>query len=269
MRRPDTVVARTSWRQVDFISDLHLHAADQATFAAWKHYLQRTSAQAVFMLGDVFDVWIGDDILSQPIHAQSEEARFAVECARVLRQVSQHLDLFFICGNRDFLIGAAFLQECAMQGLDDPCVLELGSTRCVLSHGDALCLDDAAYQQFRTLVRSGPWQADFLGQPLQQRQVVARQLRAQSEQHKRAHPEPSQVDAPTVMAWLRDAHAGVLVHGHTHQPADHVLLEGKHRIVLSDWDVQATPPRAQILRLTLSAAGEPVSWLRLSPAQAC
>ncbi|MEO7940001.1 MAG: UDP-2,3-diacylglucosamine diphosphatase [Burkholderiaceae bacterium] len=269
MRRPETIAARASWQQIDFISDLHLHAADPDTFATWEHYLRHTTAQAVFMLGDLFDVWIGDDILSQPADTPSGDARCATDCAQVLHQAGQRLDLFFICGNRDFLLGSAALQACAMQGLNDPCVLELGAARVLLSHGDALCLDDVGYQEFRALVRSPAWQSDFLRQPLEQRQQVARQLRAQSEQHKRAHPVPSQVDAPTVLAWLHDARASVLVHGHTHQPADHALADGKHRVVLSDWDMQATPPRAQVLRLTLDATGAPVSWLRLSPAQAC
>ncbi len=269
MRRPATVAARASWQQVDFISDLHLHAGDPDTFTVWKNYLRHTTAQAIFMLGDLFDVWVGDDILSQATGAETEETRFAVTCASEMLQASQRLDLFFICGNRDFLIGASCLRACGMQGLDDPCVLDLGSSRCLLSHGDALCLDDVAYQRFRALVRSPAWQADFLSQPLAQRQATARDLRAQSEQHKRAHPVPSQVDTPTALAWLREARANVLVHGHTHQPADHALADGKRRIVLSDWDAQATPPRAQVLRLTRDASGEPASWLRLSPAQAC
>lgn len=254
---------------MDFISDLHLHAGDPDTFSVWRHYLQRTSAQAVFVLGDLFDVWIGDDILAQPARTESDEGRFARDCAAVLRAAGQRLDLFFIRGNRDFLVGAQCLHRCAMQGLQDPCVLELGSARWLLSHGDALCLDDVAYQQFRSVVRSAAWQADFLGQPLAQRQTAARQLRAQSEQHKRDHPVPSLVDAPTALAWLRDAHASVLVHGHTHQPADHALADGRQRVVLSDWDMLATPARAQVLRLTLDASGEPVHWRRLSPTQTC
>ena len=91
MRQPDTVTARAAWRRVDFISDLHLHAGDPVTFALWQHYLQHTSAQAVFMLGDVFDVWIGDDILSQPLHTQTDDARFAASCTTALRLASQRL----------------------------------------------------------------------------------------------------------------------------------------------------------------------------------
>lgn len=261
--------ASPRWRQIDFISDLHLHAGAAATFTAWQHYLEHTTAQAVFMLGDLFEVWVGDDVLSEPTGRQTASPGFERLCAHVLQQASRRLDLFFLCGNRDFLVGPQCLRECAMQGLDDPCVLELGASRWLLSHADALCLDDTAYQQFRVLVRSPAWQAEFLAQPLAQRQATARQLRARSEQHKRAHPVLVDVDTPAALQWLHDAGASVLIHGHTHQPADHLLEGGLRRIVLSDWDLQATPARAQVVRLLLDASGEPQGCHRLSPAQAC
>jgi len=261
--------SRPHWRQIDFISDLHLHAADTATFAAWQHYLQHTTAQAVFMLGDLFEVWVGDDVLSEPDTPPMAGPGFERSCARVLQQASGRLDLFFLCGNRDFLVGTQALQAFAMQGLDDPCVLELGASRWLLSHADALCLDDAAYQQFRALVRSPAWQAEFLAQPLAQRQETARQLRARSEKHKREHPVLVDVDTPATLQWLHGAGASVLIHGHTHQPADHLLTGGLRRIVLSDWDLLATPARAQVVRVSLDPSGEPQACHRLSPAHAC
>lgn len=261
------VDAPTAWKRIDFLSDLHLHAGDEPTFRAWRDYLQHTSAHAVFVLGDLFDVWIGDDILQQP-QASADDARFARACIDVLRQTGTRLNLFFLCGNRDFLLGPACLAACAMQGLDDPCVLQLGTTRWLLSHGDALCLEDVAYQQFRTLVRSPQWQSDFLRQPLAARQTTARGLRAQSEQHKRANPRPSLVDAPAAIAWLHAADARVLLHGHTHQPGEHVLADGLQRIVLGDWDLQARPARAQVLRLHRDATGQVLGWQRLQPGQA-
>jgi UDP-2,3-diacylglucosamine hydrolase len=262
--------ARPHWRRIDFISDLHLHAADGPTFAAWQHYLQHTTAQAVFMLGDLFEVWVGDDVLSEPEpQPAATDTAFALACVQQLRRAGTRLDLFFLCGNRDFLVGPASLHAAGMQGLADPCVLELGAARWLLSHGDALCLGDVAYQQFRALVRSPAWQSDFLAQPLALRQAAARQLRTQSEQHKRAHPVPVDVDVPAARRWLRDAGASVLVHGHTHQPGDHVLADGLRRIVLSDWDLQARPARAQVLRVELAASGEPAACRRISPAQAC
>jgi UDP-2,3-diacylglucosamine hydrolase len=265
-----TLRARSHWRQIDFISDLHLHAGDAPTFGAWQHYLQHTTAQAVFVLGDLFEVWVGDDVLSTPDTTATADNAFERTCAQVLHQASHRLDLFFLCGNRDFLVGPRCLQACAMQGLDDPCVLELGSSRWLLSHGDALCLDDAAYQQFRTLVRSPAWRAAFLAQPLAERQASARALRARSEQHKRAHPVLVDVDAQAAQQWLRDAGASVLIHGHTHQPADHMLTGELRRIVLCDWDLQATPARAQVVRVWLDPSGEPsCGYRRLSPTDAC
>ncbi len=264
-----SVAARAHWRSVDFISDLHLHAGDLQTVQAWQDYLCNTTAQALFILGDLFDVWVGDDVLTSDGDKATSDQGFESRCAHALQRAGAHLDLFFLCGNRDFLLGNTCLQACAMQGLDDPCLLQLGGQRWLLSHGDALCLDDLDYQQFRGLVRSPSWQAQFLAQPLAERQETARRLRAQSEQHKRANPAPSVVDARATQQWLSDANATTLIHGHTHQPADHDLAQGLRRIVLSDWDLGATPQRAQVLRLSLDESGNPVDLRRMSAAQAC
>ena len=265
----ERVSAPAHWRVVDFISDLHLHAGDPATFAAWRDYLAQTRADAVFMLGDLFEVWVGDDVLDPGNHdGLGEPDDFARTCADVLRQSAARRPQFFMCGNRDFLVGEAMLRACGLQGLADPCVFAFAGTRWLLSHGDALCLQDTDYQAFRRVVRAGPWQADFLAQTLVQRQAIARQLRAQSEQHKQAHPAPSVVDAALATSWLRQADAHTLIHGHTHQPADHALADGHRRWVLSDWDLQGDVPRAQVLRLCLDAAGTSATAQRLTPEQA-
>lgn len=264
------VTAPAQWRVVDLISDLHLHAGDPATFAAWQDYLANTTAHAVFILGDLFEVWVGDDVLDPAVtETKAEPDDFARVCADVLRQAGTRRPQFFMCGNRDFLVGAQMLRQSALQGLADPCLLEFAGARWLLSHGDALCLQDTDYQQFRTMVRTAQWQADFLAQPLPQRQRIAQQLRAQSEQHKRAHPAPSIVDAAMATSWLRAGNARALIHGHTHQPADHTLAHGLDRIVLSDWDLQAAPARAQVLRLRMNADGASATTRRLTPAQAC
>lgn len=263
------VQAPAHWRMVDVISDLHLHAGDPATFGAWRSYLQHTPAQAVFMLGDLFEVWVGDDILGDAADPQDEEARFARACADVLQHSGARREQFFMCGNRDFLLGDAMLRHCALQGLADPCVLVFGGARWLLSHGDALCRQDTDYQRFRQMVRSAQWQADFLARPLAQRQEIARGLRAQSAAHQRAHPEPSVVDTDMSIAWLRAADAATLIHGHTHQPADHPLADGRQRRVLSDWDLHAPVPRAQVLRLQAQSDDRPATAERLSLAQAC
>ena len=242
------------WRTVDFISDLHLHASEPATFEAWQHYLTSTPADAVFILGDLFEVWVGDDAVGPDLFAAS--ASFEDRCAQVLRQASGKQPVFFMRGNRDFLVGQRLMALCNTTFLEDPTVLQFEGQRFLLSHGDALCIDDVAYMQFREQVRSPQWQQAFLSQPLAQRQAVARGLRQQSEARKKSGVEYADVDAATARQWLLSANAQTLIHGHTHRPAQHALGEGMSRVVLSDWHVDADPviaPRAEVMRL--SAAG--------------
>lgn len=243
--------APASWRQIDFISDLHLQASESATFLAWQNYLQRTRANALFILGDLFEVWVGDDVLDAPPPAPSQGVGFELRCAQVLSAAARHLDIFFLPGNRDFLLGPMGAQACGMRLLSDPTVLDFGDERWLLSHGDALCLDDTQYMQFRDEVRSAAWQADFLQQPLAQRQDMARALRASSESRKRSGVAYADLDTPATCRWLQAAQASTLIHGHTHHPADHEMPQGLRRMVLSDWDVTATPARAEVLRLCL------------------
>ncbi len=258
------VSAPAHWHAVDFISDLHLHVGDTQTFDAWQSYLQNTRAQAVFILGDLFDVWVGDDATGPIGAVPAATDSFEMQCARVLMRASARIDIHFLCGNRDFLVGAQFLASCGVSWLEDPCVLELGGQRWLLSHGDALCLDDTAYQQFRAVVRTPQWQADFLQQALAQRLEIARGLREQSERYKKEHPTPAHVDSTAAVALLRQAGAHTLIHGHTHQPADHVLEGGLRQVVLSDWDLLTKPPRAQVLRLSLDQASGAVHQHRLA-----
>ena len=231
------------WRVVDFISDLHLQASEPATFDAWVRYMHATPADAVFILGDLFEVWVGDD-------AAADSETFEARCAAVLRSTAQTRAVYFMHGNRDFLVGPAFLAQCEVTGLDDPTVLSFASQRWLLSHGDALCLDDVDYLQFRAQVRSPQWQQHFLAQPLEQRRAVARNIRTQSESRKHAGTVYADVDSTAACQWLQAAHASTLIHGHTHRPAEHDLGNGLHRTVLSDWDLTATPHRAEVLRLT-------------------
>ena len=239
--------APASWCTVDFISDLHLQASEPSTFDAWRHYLQHTPADAVFILGDLFEVWVGDDVVND---TTANAPRFEAQCAEILQTAGQRLALFFMHGNRDFLVGQALMAHCHAQLLHDPCTLVFMQQRWLLSHGDALCLDDEPYQQFRRLVRSAPWQTGFLDQPLAVRQAMARHMRQQSEASKQATTTFADADTAMALGWLADARAQTLIHGHTHQPADHVLNDHQRRVVLSDWDAAATPPRAEVLRLT-------------------
>ena len=242
--------APPSWRTVDFISDLHLQAGEPATFSAWQHYLESTPADAVFILGDLFEVWVGDDAVSADLSAST--GSFEDRCARLLGQTAGRLALFFMHGNRDFLVGQTLMDLCHTTLLADPTVLAFQGQRWLLSHGDALCLGDVDYLQFRQQVRSPEWQQAFLAQPLPERQAFARSLRQQSEARKKSGAHYADVDAPAARQWLAAAKAHTLIHGHTHKPAEHDLGDGFSRVVLSDWDAQAPVPRADVLRLTAS-----------------
>ncbi len=252
--------APPSWRTVDFISDLHLAADEPATFDAWQHYLRSTPAEAVFILGDLFEVWPGDDVIA------AGAGSFEHGCACALREAASRLAIFFMHGNRDFLVGQDLMSFSHATLLQDPTALDFAGQRWLLSHGDALCLDDVDYMRFRALVRSSAWQSDFLAKPLAGRQAIARELRRQSEARKQPgapYAGYADVDAAAARQWLATANARTLIHGHTHKPAGHALGDGLSRVVLSDWDLSARPPRADVLRL--SAAG----LQRLDLAAAC
>ena len=250
----EELAAPPHWRTVDFISDLHLQASEPATVAAFQHYVGSTPADAVFILGDLFEVWVGDDALREP-------GSFEAQGCALLRAATQRLPVYFMHGNRDFLAGPDFLAACGINGLADPTVLAFGGQRYVLSHGDLLCLDDVDYQRFRIQARSADWQQQFLAQPLATRRAQARGIRQESEAKKQSGASYADVDGPAAVAWLQAAGAHTLIHGHTHRPALHGLAPGLQRVVLSDWDAAALPPRLETLRL--SSAG--LERLSLAP----
>jgi UDP-2,3-diacylglucosamine hydrolase len=241
--------APAPWGTVDFISDLHLTADEPATFAAWQHYLETPPADAVFILGDLFEVWVGDDVVSPGF---SQEVSFEDSCVQTMAAATGRLALFFMHGNRDFLVGQRLMDLSHTTLLADPTVLSFANQRFLLSHGDALCLADTDYLQFRQQVRSSVWQEVFLAKPLSERQSIARGLRSQSELRKQQGQTYADVDTDAAKQWLTAADASTLIHGHTHQPKHHELGDDQRRVVLSDWDAAATPPRAEVLRLTQS-----------------
>ena len=248
------VCAPKDWRVIDFISDLHLQPSQTATFAAWQRYMTHTVADALFILGDLFEVWVGDDITT----CDDADGAFAQQCQQVLQSTAKRLPVYFIHGNRDFLLGEDYAKASGMTLLPDPCVLDFDAQRWLLSHGDALCLGDLDYQLFRQQVRSPAWRRSFLDKPLPERQAMARGLRAQSESRKASGASYADADTAMALQWLQAAQATTLIHGHTHQPADHALslAQGQRlrRLVLSDWDANATPPRLEVLRLQTGAA---------------
>ena len=279
--RSNEMIAANSWQAIDFISDLHLQASQPLTFAAWRRFMDTTSADAVFILGDLFEVWVGDDSAIDDApgddSARESGAGFENQCAAVLRDTASRIPVFFMRGNRDFLVGPALMVQCGCALLEDPTVLDFGGQRWLLSHGDALCLDDTDYLRFRSMVRSDPWQQSFLAKPLAERKTIARALRRESEARKQLSETWADVDKGAAITALRAAGASYMIHGHTHKPADHLLGPALHRIVLSDWDLGASPPRAQVLRLgrvnTANLATAPevpagVSIRRLAPENA-
>ena len=236
--------AADDWRCIEFISDLHLSEQQPRTVAAWSTYLERSQADAIVILGDLFEVWIGDDA-RQP-------GRFEHHACEILSAAARRRPMSFMAGNRDFLVGPEMLSACGVTALPDPTLLWAWGRRVVLTHGDELCLADSAYQAFRRQVRSPAWQADFLGQPLAARERLARQMRDASEANKRQAKmaDWADVDANAALAWMRAAGSVDLVHGHTHRPGSEDLAPGMRRHVLSDWDCDTAPARAQVLRLT-------------------
>ncbi|WP_326494845.1 UDP-2,3-diacylglucosamine diphosphatase [Roseateles hydrophilus] len=239
-----TLMAPAQWQQVDLLSDLHLGPDTPGTLARLEAHLARTTADAVLLLGDIFEVWVGDDARHEPFEAGA---------VAMLRKASQRLDLFFMAGNRDFLVGHELLADAGMTALPDPTVLDAFGQRWLLAHGDAQCLADTGYQAWRATSRSTAWQAGFLAKPLAERQAFGRQAREQSRASQTAQLMATDLDADACRALLREAGATTLIHGHTHRPAEHDLGDGLRRVVLSDWDFETTPPRGDAIRL--SAAG--------------
>lgn len=237
-----TVEAPAAWRVIDFVSDLHLAEDGPNSVAAWERYLCATTADAVFILGDLFEFWLGDD---------SRHAGFEARCAAALTEATTRRPLAFMCGNRDFLLGREMLEACGVAALTDPTVLVAFGERVLLTHGDALCLDDADYQRFRKQVRNAEAQRQFLAHPLPERRVLVRSLRELSEGRKTEQSSDawSDVNVPSAIDWLHAADATQLIHGHTHRPGTQALGSGLTRHVLSDWDLDhGTAPRAEVLR---------------------
>ena len=237
------LAAPPGWRAIDFISDLHLCDALPCTFQAFEAHLNSTRADAVFILGDLFDVWVGDDMA---------KSGFERQCVQAMARAASRRTLAFMVGNRDFLVGSELLRQSGAMGLPDPTVLNAWGQRVLLSHGDALCLADLPYQAFRREVRSPVWQSTFLARPLSERRKIASGLRQASRQsHTRQFDGAADVDIDSGEAvhWMHAMGTPELVHGHTHRPGSNSLAPGFTRHVLSDWDLD-TAQRAEVLRLT-------------------
>ncbi len=238
------------WRTVDFISDLHLCESQPATFDVWQRYMSSTPAGAVCILGDLFEAWVGDDSIRAGLSSQSSHLNFEERCALVLQAAGKRLNLYFMHGNRDFLVGAQMMTVCNASLLTDPTVLTFQHQRYLLTHGDMLCLADTQYLAFRDVVRQPAWQHAQLAKPLLERQAIGRQMRAASQKNQQNLLEYADVDDAAALAWLQATNAKAMIHGHTHKPADHDLESGFKRIVMTDWDLKAMPNRAEVLQLS-------------------
>lgn len=245
-----------------FISDLHLDAERPAItelFGAFMHREAR-QADALYILGDLFEAWVGDD-------DPSETGAYVAD--RIREVVDVGVPVYFIHGNRDFLVGSAFARRSGMRILPDPAVVVLYGKPVLLMHGDLLCTDDTAYQAFRAQTRNPDWQQQFLTQPLAARLAFAAQARAASQarqqgmkQENRAQFETvTDVTPAAVEAMFARYGIDTLIHGHTHRPAIHDLSIGGRacrRIVLGDWYEQGSVLRVDAGNFDLRSLDVPV-----------
>ncbi len=215
-----------------FISDLHIDATRPAIIAQFLRFLETEAktAAALYILGDLFESWIGDDA---PDSAQSE----AIAGLRAL--TASGVPCFVMHGNRDFLLSRRFSELSGAQMLRDPLIITLYGEAVLVMHGDALCTDDHAYQRLRATVRDAEWQRQFLALPVESRRALAGAARAGSQAHTASMEYAiTDVNADSVATALRDAGTATLLHGHTHRPAIHALEVDRRprtRIVLGDW----------------------------------
>ena len=220
-----------------FISDLHLEADRPEIGEQFLAFLdgEAREAEALYILGDFFEAWVGDD---------DPDAYYAV-IKRALRQlVDSGVPVYFMHGNRDFMIGETFATETGVTILPDPSPVELYGKAVLLSHGDAMCTDDVEYQQVRAMTRNPEWQAMMLAKPLDERLAIAAQARADSKaRNATLADEIMDVNEDAVKQTIADHDVEILLHGHTHRPGIHGVELGERfakRVVLGDWYEQGS-----------------------------
>jgi UDP-2,3-diacylglucosamine hydrolase len=233
-----------------FISDLHLDSARPEITELFLRFLREEAAdaEALYILGDLFEAWVGDDEPDEPATSVRAALRALVDGGTPVSLMR---------GNRDFLFGARFAAESGARLLPDPAVITLYGEPALLMHGDLLCTEDTAYQAFRTMVRNPAWQEQFLAQPLAARQEFAAKARAASKEHQNGTLESIMDVTPAAVETTMARH-GVnrLIHGHTHRPAIHPLTVNQRRaqrIVLGDWYTQGSVLRANADGFELAA----------------
>jgi len=223
-----------------FISDLHLEAGRPEIGVQFLDFLsgEARDADTLYILGDLFEVWLGDDD-PNPYYAGMKAA--------IRELVDSGIPVFFMHGNRDFMIGDEFATDTGVTILQDPELIDLHGEKVLLSHGDALCTDDVEYQRFRAMTRNPEWQAMMLAKTIQERIAHALEARQGSVEHgKSLDDEITDVNQGAVEALIRKHGVDILLHGHTHRPAIHEVRLGDRtatRIVLGDWFEQGSVVR--------------------------
>ncbi|MHB1301693.1 MAG: UDP-2,3-diacylglucosamine diphosphatase [Burkholderiales bacterium] len=216
-----------------FISDIHLSANEAGISRLFFRFLenQAAGASSLYILGDLFDAWAGDDDLDDPFNSE-------VVCS-LKKLADSGVALYIMHGNRDFLMGRRFFEASGATHLPDPCLISACGGKILLTHGDALCTSDTEYQAFRRTVRAEAWQSAFLAQPLAARKEVIAQLRRQSEQMKQEKAVAiMDVDPAAVNILLTENSSTRMIHGHTHKPGRHEFVVDANsceRWVLGDW----------------------------------
>ncbi|MDH5630176.1 MAG: UDP-2,3-diacylglucosamine diphosphatase [Gammaproteobacteria bacterium] len=214
------------------ISDLHLSEDQPHLFALFEHYMKTyaPASNQLFVLGDLFEVWIGDD----------HQSELNAKVIQLFADYSKNGELFFMHGNRDFLLGEQFAQQCGGQLVDEPHPINWHEYQIAFMHGDSFCIDDQPYQDFRAKVRTSEWQQAFLSQSIEERLKIVNDLRQQSKAaQKEKSYEIMDVNQGAVEDFIKSNQCDYLIHGHTHRPFLHELnINGSHhnRLVLSDWN---------------------------------
>lgn len=217
-----------------FISDLHLQGDRTPADGLFRRFLggPAVAAEALYILGDLFEAWLGDDLVLPEYQ----------DVLAALRQLSDSgVPVFVMHGNRDFLLGTEFARRTGCTLLADPTVIDLYGRPTLLMHGDLLCSDDLTYQQMRRQIRDPQWIAAFMAKSPAERIAFARQLRDTSKEETGCKAGYlMDVNAETVAAYMQQHRVGRLIHGHTHRPALHALPDGSQRLVLGAWEEQGS-----------------------------
>ena len=215
-----------------FISDLHLQESRPDITKAFLGFLENTAykAERLYILGDLFEAWIGDD----------DQNNLISEIQAALLKINKTTKIFFLHGNRDFLIGTEFASSSGLEILNDPTIEEMFGNRVLLMHGDLLCIEDHDYQAFRKTSRDAKWQDEFLNKSIEERREIAHKLRTISKEATGINKEEiMDVSATEVIRTMEESAVNLLIHGHTHRPKSHKITvndKPAERIVLGDWD---------------------------------